>query len=497
MSTRKPRGRIGRIFLLLAAVAMIVAVLPLAAAAAHTEGAPFSVNLLADGRADDGTPPIDVGDVEVWNDAHYLYVDYKITEADWCLTKTALDVQLNSGDIPQTKKNNPIPGKFEYSAVHDCVSEYGYMIPMTWDAGDPLFIAAHANVVKGSAIGEHWAQNVLGFDQGTTKNGSAIGTERTDPENALFEKDAEYVGGLYINFFSLGRDLVELVDRGGWIEVDFDAPIFNGPSNDLAGVEVTGGGSATSPGGYPLESAKVEFSYNGSWYLGIGELTNNANDLQRTTFVEMPAGIPYADSVRITDTTPWGPHSGGADGYDVDAVMASQLVTDMETAWGDGTGFGGKQWGMWFGYTVQAALVETILVPSDGSTVSSAALVDGSSYELRASGTYRFANWGEAGIADAQCSLRPPGVWYSFHSYSVDTWVPGDAMPLPYTSMLEVKVDGVPFAWQPTTCDTTDHLYTGSEDGAGSSVDFQIVDSSYGDNVDGDLQVEIWWTGTN
>ena len=95
--------------------------------------------------ADGGDEIIDVGDVIVWNDLDYLYVKF-VTTGDWEMTKTHLHVATDADDIPQTKKNNPIPGKFDYRVVHAGVQEYTYEIPWTWDPGTTLVIAAHANV---------------------------------------------------------------------------------------------------------------------------------------------------------------------------------------------------------------------------------------------------------------------------------------------------------------------------------------------------------------
>ena len=62
---------------------------------------------------------IPVGTVSVWNDEECLYVQYDVTEDDWYLLETHLDVECEVGDIPQTPKDkkggpNPIPGQFEF-----------------------------------------------------------------------------------------------------------------------------------------------------------------------------------------------------------------------------------------------------------------------------------------------------------------------------------------------------------------------------------------------
>jgi hypothetical protein len=92
---------------------------------------------------------IDVGCVEVSNDATNLNVKYVI-DGGWCMTESHLDVQVNHADIPQTSKGNPIPGRFEYKADHEsCVQAYTYTIPMLEACcGDGVEIAAHAVVTQ-------------------------------------------------------------------------------------------------------------------------------------------------------------------------------------------------------------------------------------------------------------------------------------------------------------------------------------------------------------
>ena len=80
---------------------------------AHTEAEPFAADLIA-GKY------MDAGDVLVWNDGEYLYVKYVTVYS--CLYETHLHVATTLGGfdgIPQTKKGNPIPGKFEYKSHHD------------------------------------------------------------------------------------------------------------------------------------------------------------------------------------------------------------------------------------------------------------------------------------------------------------------------------------------------------------------------------------------
>ncbi|MHA2103877.1 MAG: vWA domain-containing protein [Candidatus Hodarchaeales archaeon] len=107
---------------------------------------PFVTDLIAGG----GNPKsaIDAGDVIIWNDQDNLYVTYNTTDG-WYMTETHLQVADSLDGIPQTKKGNPIPGKFEYKDYFDPgIQTYTYSIPWTWDPGTNLYIAAHAVVEK-------------------------------------------------------------------------------------------------------------------------------------------------------------------------------------------------------------------------------------------------------------------------------------------------------------------------------------------------------------
>lgn len=132
-------------------ILILMLALATATAFAHTEIQPFSTDLVAGGG--NIKSAMDIGDVLVWNDGEFLYVKYVIADNEWCLTETHLEIALVLGDIPQTKKFNPIPGMFTYTGYHDCVGNVTYEIPITWDPGTELLIAAHGVAQTGGMNG--------------------------------------------------------------------------------------------------------------------------------------------------------------------------------------------------------------------------------------------------------------------------------------------------------------------------------------------------------
>ena len=126
-----------RFFSLLAILVLLAAFIP-TVVSAHTADGETVVDLIA-GRH------IDVGSVKVWNDTDNLYVKY-MTNTNWCLDETHLQVASSLDDIPQAN-GNPIPGQFEYQNTENCVHKFTYTIPLKGDSCD-LYIAAHAVVQK-------------------------------------------------------------------------------------------------------------------------------------------------------------------------------------------------------------------------------------------------------------------------------------------------------------------------------------------------------------
>jgi hypothetical protein len=128
--------------------------------------------------------------------------------------------------------------------------------------------------------------------------------------------------------------------------------------------------------------------------------------------------------------------------------------------------------------------IETKSVASNGIAVPSSPLAEGVTYTLKASGTYRFANWGEYGIADAKYNYRSGA-----YNGGTAGWVNGATWSSPYQYYLQVMTTTGGIGWLEEYNES--HLYTATLVGNGSPVSFQILDDAYGDNS-GSITVDIY-----
>jgi len=174
---------------------------------------------------------------------------------------------------------------------------------------DNISVKCLGPVVVPCVEGAAWAGKIETANQGKLKNGNTITDPlRTDPSRALGVND-----GL---FFSLGY--------GGSIIVSFAGYVVDKPnSNDLSFHEVANGRPS-----YPIEKALIEVSKDGINWVNLGEVDNKAGgngiaykDLNGT-------GLDWIKFVKITDTTNDSRHIGTADGYDLDAVDATEQVCE-------------------------------------------------------------------------------------------------------------------------------------------------------------------------
>jgi len=156
-----------------------------------------------------------------------------------------------------------------------------------------------------------WANSVVTSDQGLKKNGAAItDPNRTDDEKVLGVEDWVVNGST--GFFSLGF--------GGSVTVEFDNFVPNVLGNDIAVYEATNGT-------YPAETAKVEVSQNGTDWEEVGTASNlNVDRISNFDFDS--TGLAWIKFVRVTDTSNPALHVNDADGFDVDAISATESLCD-------------------------------------------------------------------------------------------------------------------------------------------------------------------------
>lgn len=97
---------------------------------------------------------IPAGTVNVYNDESFIYVQYAMN-SPWVLSEAHVGIAGALEGIPQTKKGNPIPGRFPYSATFDPeLGTYTFVIPMgSFTPDQQVVIAAHAVVTAPRELG--------------------------------------------------------------------------------------------------------------------------------------------------------------------------------------------------------------------------------------------------------------------------------------------------------------------------------------------------------
>jgi len=316
----------------------------------------------------------EVGEVLVWDDGTQLCVKYQLFSEvfdpeegeGWGITETHLAVGYVVGDIPQTKKGNPIPGQFLYGNDELGGVEFYEEECIPFDdlgiiCGDSLVIAAHA-VIEKIECGDlteapYGGFQVVDSSQGLLYSYLNIKLARSNPDAVLtFE-----TGHNESYFFSLGfqEDRPEFLPADdAWIIVEFNIPIQNGPGDDLQVIEDTWG----LP--YPDETADVWVKQNvtDEWtYLGEANNQNPISGYHTITNFDLGA-LDWVKYVKVQDTSNRADFAlvSLPDGYDLNAIVALQdyqeCTTYSETAWGavskGNEQFDGANWATYFNYEV-------------------------------------------------------------------------------------------------------------------------------------------------
>jgi hypothetical protein len=333
---------------LLIGVSLLLTLVPAVASADE-----ITVDLIA-GQTDT------IGTVEVWNDAGYLYVKFASTGD--CLLETHVAVATNPADIPQTTKGNPIPGQFEYSDPHACVQEHTYEIPLTSAIDTELYIAAHAATgVKTSMwVSSDGNESFTAYTgPGTASYPCEPGAARSGTAVATWQHSA---WGSVTSQFTYGTWIWEAyraVDPICGTVVDFEETF------DIPGEFTDGTLWVTADNGYEayLNGTLLETDgLSGDWR--NSDLTESYvttaqaawSSIEIATWLQLTGNVLRFETANEYFNTDDGHGSAGTVDSNPGGLIYEAEITyyaDGETAWGDGTEFPGKNWGMYFTYTVQ------------------------------------------------------------------------------------------------------------------------------------------------
>ena len=345
-------------------VAAVFMMLCPAAGFAATEASPFSTPLIAGGG--NSTSGVDVGDILVWNDATNIYVKYEITNPEWCLRETHLDVNQLLSALPQTKKGSPIPGKFQYKDMLDCTSEILYVIPRS--VSGKVYIAAHAvvqncydldfeldafaemlpDVVNMSVVNpyvgapSYFAEIVDGDPLTGTYLGWCIDTDLPITEGVIYSAD------VFSSYELLPPGMLEKPENLDAINWIINQNFVGKP----APVECS-----SLPGGLPLytygsvQRAIWELIDNQNSTLSLGPFsTCQKNDIVQDALALGEGFVPSCHQFTGVILRPFDPFQQ-ITLIQVEAECAQQC--NSETAWASGKDFPGNNWATYFEYVVE------------------------------------------------------------------------------------------------------------------------------------------------
>jgi hypothetical protein len=480
----------------------------------------------------------EVGHVEVTNDTDYLYVKY-VTDEGWCMTETHLHIAESLGEFPNAgMTGNVIPGDFNYKADHDpCVTEHEETVPLgEWPAGTKLYIAAHAVVEKSECetlggaellTNGGFEEPVVATTQGWNIYSSPVegwtvewrGDQSnsygswTRPENAYLELHRTGVGEIPSTWTAnSGSQYAEL-------DTDWDGP-GGSLNNEPASVTIWQDVETVEGREYDLSFAfsprpnhadnRLKVEWCGEEVADISASGAGKSSTDWNTYNYSLVGMGGTCRLQFTDMS-----NGDSYGTFLDDVSLIEEeyeeceVVDSQTAWaavepGKGRFTQRGNWATYFTYEVTAQepeLVDTVIVYPYGTGIyepipvySGYELEDGANYRLIASGTYRFANWGTYGIADALWNSRRAANALSEYLAYYPVGDPGAGWYQSISQRLQLWVDDNPVGWEPNNSlegPTLDHTYYLDVIGEDKTLKFTILDDQYSDNT-GFLTVEIY-----
>ncbi len=339
---------------------------------------------------------MDVGTVTVMNCEDKLCVLYELNDAaiaeGWLITETHTHAAGDVGDIPHTKKGNPIPGHFSESACLDPgATEYKVCFDLEdleLGAGDTAYIAAHA-VVELPELSHVEARHVCIVSDADTLyyNGSAwvpssyswVHPSWNGALSMPLYNDAEWIWETGPASSQAGRTYVDDPIDGDIIEFERDFTIEGAPTGGTLWV-TTDNGYEAGVNGTTVGSAQLY----GEWRTSnLAEPFCDRDGWQSVeTWDVSPLLAEGANTIAVTGVNEYmGPLDGESNGTVTSnpggliyKLCADSEVTvidreyEEETAWGDGEDFDGNNWATYIEYEIQPCEMEEVW--PEGGTLS-------------------------------------------------------------------------------------------------------------------------------
>ena len=357
----------------------------------YPNGTPLVTDLI-------GGRNIGLGYIIVTNDDFSCCVEFVTTDG-WVMTETHLAIGMSLEDIPQTRSGNPKVGNFPYHHYLDPADdsdEYCFnLADLGYEPGDELYIAAHAVV-------QHGCWTCIDFEDYAEKE-----------EVSLVETDAGDVNFYMTSTIPLPA--LNIGDYAELAAIDGSYPVVAEPQTCTANTAEeymdivaftagrTGGiwdddvvedDNGTGAGGKTLTDPQDESQIPLLWHAytqnqaividlsSIEELNGinfatidldhgehwdflffNADNIliHKMVYTQQILGlgdgkafpVNYANQAVAKVAVFGGMNVGEFDrlGFAVDNVCMETI--EEETAWGEGEGFPGRNWAMYFTYTIQ------------------------------------------------------------------------------------------------------------------------------------------------
>jgi hypothetical protein len=309
----------------------------------------------------------DVGSVTVSNDSANIYVNLEVDQPYWRITEVHIHVAAEKDDVPQTKAGNPKVGKFAHSEELDApVTSYEWStgIPTDTDGDGNYFVLAHAVVCYDNTLadvedslpdtvtmkvkypysgGPSYFETTIsgGTDIDGTYEGWCVDTDHTIGQGS-------YTAQVYSSYESLPADLIEYPEN-----LDLVNWILN-----------QGYVGTTSPGGFgtytygDVQRAIWDLIEDGQSTSGLGQWNGNrVDEILTAAHASGEDFFPGCGDVIAIVLRPVNANGGTTGQVTIAQVTLAELPVECgestcETAWGDGTDFGGSSWAMYIGYTL-------------------------------------------------------------------------------------------------------------------------------------------------